>query len=120
MKEDLELKSLEDFRGTQNYYEFMGMYLTDGIKYIMDNGYSWFVTDTIGVIIAHRGIRRYLQKDDFLVIRLKVNREKKTAMMVVDNGNGKLLYIQNYDYTNAKRDLKLYYTGKVLMLANEY
>jgi len=39
-KPDLELKALNEFIGTQNYYRYMGVLLTDGVKYIMENGYS--------------------------------------------------------------------------------
>jgi hypothetical protein len=117
---DLELKSLEHFIGTQNYYNVMGVNVTDGIKYIMDNGYSWFVTDAVAVIKAHKGVKKYLAEDDFLCIQLKVNKEEMKAKMVIDNGDGKVLYTQKYDFTDAKRDLKLFYTGNVLMLASEY
>ena len=50
MKEDLELKDLGQYYGTTQYYNIMGVNITDGVEYIMKNGYSWFVTDTIAVI----------------------------------------------------------------------
>jgi len=120
---DLELKALNQFYGTQQYYRYMGVLLTDGIRYIMENGYSWFVTDAIAVIVAHPKIRQYLQNDDFLTIRLKLNKDKDghtTADMIMEDGNYNELYRQHYDITDAKRELKLFYTGNTLMLASEY
>jgi hypothetical protein len=120
---DLELKALNSYCGTQNYYRYMGVLLTDGVKYLMENGYSWFVTDAIAVIVAHPKIRRHLQKDDFLTIKLKLNKDEDgytTADMIITDGNDTQLYRQHYDLTDAKRELKLFYTGNVLMLASEY
>jgi len=120
---DLELKALNQFYGTQQYYRYMGVLLTDGIRYIMENGYSWFVTDAIAVIVAHPKIRRHLQKEDFLTIKLKLNKDKDgytTADMIMEDGNHNRLYRQHYDITDAKRELKLFYTGNVLMLSSEY
>jgi NAD kinase len=116
---DLELKGLNGFIGTQNYYQYMGVLFTDGIRYIMENGYSWFVTDAIAVIIADQKIRRHLQKDDFLTIKLKLTAENEADMIITD-GNDTQLYRQHYDFTDAKKDLKLFYTGNTLMLASEY
>jgi len=122
-KPDLELKALDSYCGTQSYYRYMGVLLTDGVKYLMENGYSWFVTDAIAVIVAHPKIRRHLQEDDFLTIKLKLNKDEDgytTADMIITDGNDTQLYRQHYDLTDAKRELKLFYTGNVLMLASEY
>ena len=118
MKEevDLDLEMLPEFYGTQHYYNVMGILVTDGIKYIMENGYSWFVTDAIVLI----KMKKRLKNQDFLSIRLKTDREAKTAMMIIDDGNDKVLYKQKYTYTDAKRDLTLFYCDNVLMLASEY
>ena len=116
---DLELKGLNGFIGTQNYYQYMGVLFTDGVKYIMENGYSWFVTDAIAIIIANQTIRRHLQNDDFLTVELKLTAENEADMIITD-GNDTQLYKQHYDFTDAKKDLKLFYTGNVLMLSSEY
>jgi len=113
-KDDLELKDLRQYYGTEKYYKLpicKSVY-TDGIKYIMENGYSWFVTDSL--IVAES---KY--KDaEFIVIKLKVR--ESGAYVTLEDGNGKMLYYQEYDYTDAKRDLVLYWTDGVLMLQGEY
>ncbi|GAG90306.1 unnamed protein product, partial [marine sediment metagenome] len=46
---DRELKDLGQFTGTTQYYRVFGVNVTDGVKYVMDNGYAWLVTDAIAV-----------------------------------------------------------------------
>ena len=112
MIDDLELKELEQFIGTEAYYNVMSVNVTDGVAYIMNNGYSWFVTDAIDVIITK------LKDEEFLSINLKLDGDK--ADMLITDGNEKELYSQHYEWTNIKRNIKLFYTNKVLMLTGEY
>jgi len=120
LEQDLELKDLNQYYGTQNYYSYLGIKLTDGIAYIMRNGYSWFVTDAIAVIVANPTVRKYLQEDTFLSIKLKLSKSKNSADMIIDDGNGNVLYKQHYSMTDAKVELKLFYDNGVLMLSREY
>jgi hypothetical protein len=36
---------------------------TDGLHHIMQNGYSWFVTDAVAVLKAHPKLTEYLAHD---------------------------------------------------------
>lgn len=111
---DLELKKLDMFYGTENYYKFfLNTLITDGVKYVCDNGYSWLVSDAVSVIKTKK------LNEDFLVIRLKLDGQGG-AEMIIDDGNGNVLYRQRYSYTNAKRELKLFYSSNVVMLSNEW
>lgn len=112
MPDDLELKGLEQFCGTEQYHRVMGMNATDGVAYIMQNGYSWFVTDAAAVIMMK------LKGEEFLSVKLVV--KGTTAKMIITDGNEKTLYTQDYKYTDAKRDLNLYCTDGVIMLNGEY
>ncbi len=106
------MKDLDSFIGTIEYHDVMGTNVTDGIVYIMNNGYSWFVTDAISVI------KIKLKKEDFLAIKLKL--DKDSAKMIIEDGNEKTLYEQKYKWTNAKKELTLFWTDGVLMLSSEY
>jgi hypothetical protein len=120
-KEDLELKALHQFNGTTRYWDYLGMLITDGIIYIMQNGYNWLVTDAIITIHSDKRIQNYLKNENFLSIKLKVNRENKTAKVTFEDGNNNVLVYHIYDYTDAKVDeLVLFYVDGVLMLSNEY
>jgi len=112
---DLELKDLYNFTGTTNYYKaYLGFLITDGVKYIMENGYSWFVNDALSIIHT-MGWR----DKEFLSIKLKLKGENE-AVMIIDDGNGNVMYEQVYRYTNAKKELELFYSYGVLMLSSEY
>jgi len=118
-KEDLE--ALHQFNGTTKYYEYIGMNVTDGIIYLVENGYSWFVSDAIFTIYFDIRIKKHLKKDKFLVIRLKVNRKNKTAIVMFEDGNNNVLVSHVYNHTDAKvEELVLYYVDGVLMLNSEY
>ena len=114
-EEDRMLTNLDQFYGTTQYYNVMGANVTDGVKYVMDNGYSWFVTDAI---VAMRMLPE-LKREEFLVVELKLPGSNK-AQMVISDGNENVLYTQDYGYTDAKRELKLYYTNNVVLLPSEY
>ena len=112
--QDLKLKSLGQFIGTENYHKIWNVNVTDGIKYVMDNGYSWFITDFIAVFLN----KPLLRNEGFLSIKLKI--EDNKAKMIVTDGNAKTLYTQEYEWTDAKIPLNLYCCDGVLMLSGEY
>ena len=116
MANDLELKELGQFSGTEAYHGLGGMFrskATDGVAYIMENGYSWFVTDMLVILEM-----KLKGKDNFFAIKLKV--KGSTAVATIEDGNGKVYHKQSYNYTDAKRDLTLYWADGVLMLSSEY
>ena len=115
-KDDLELKDLGQYYGTLQYINVMGVNCTDGIRYIMNNGYSWFVTDMIAILKSSE--YKEIKDETFIVVKLKLGGTKGKA--TIEDGNGKVLYTQGYEYTDAKRELDLYYTNNVLMLSGEY
>lgn len=115
MGEDLSLGSIENFRGTEQYHNVMGINVTDGVAYVMENGYSWFVTDFLSLIATNH---KNLKEEEFLSIRLVLDGSK--GKMVVTDGNEKELYTQEYKYTNAEKELWLYFTDGVLLLSQEY
>ena len=113
MSDDLELKELPYFTGTSGYQNYFGVNLTDGVLYVMNNGYHWFVSDMV-VILAMR-----LRSEPFCSVKLKLG-DNSSAVASIEDGNGKVLHEQSYSYTDAKRELTLFYTDGVLMLSSEY
>lgn len=118
INEDLELANLGQYHGTQGYANVMGANVTDGICYVMQNGYSWLVTDFI--IVAR--MKPKLKAQPFLTIDLKIDGKCKTlrAKMVVTDGNNNVLYEQKYGWTSAKKEFRMFFTDNVLMLSREY
>ena len=117
MKEDLELKNLDQYRGTEQYFcnpLFKEINYTDGVKYVSDNGYAWLVTDILAVIKGDRKVKT----EPFLSIEFTQEDEK--GKVVIGDGNGVVLYRQMYKYTSAKSNVGFFYTDQVLMLKGEY
>jgi len=114
--EDLELKDLGHFRGTEQYHRIplFKSNLTDGIMYLVDSGYSWFVTDVLAVLEHEDSVKG----QEFVCVKLKLNDSK--AQMEVSDGNENILYTQDYTYTEAKKELTLFFTNGVLLLNSEY
>ena len=115
---DLNLTDLNQYYGSENYYKekmFSFCNYTDGIRYIMLNGYSWLVTDFLSLIATNKN---GLKEQEFLSIQLKLNGSK--AKMLVTDGNENTLYKQEYEYTNCKKEVTLFYTNNVLLLSGEY
>ena len=115
---DLELKALGGFIGTEQYYKVLGELVTDGVKYIMDNGYAWFVTDALSVIAFTEKFPK-LRNQPFLSVKLKRTGDSE-AELIIEDGNYNQLYKQHYDFTDAKRDLTLFYENGVLLLNSEH
>ncbi len=111
---DLELKELGYYVGSEHIYRGMWGKYTDGIKYLIDNGYSWFVTDA-QIVIA---MKPRLKREPFLTVELKLNRAG-TAQTVITDGNENVLYTQDYQWTDAKKEVKLYYENAVMYLSSE-
>lgn len=118
-KPDLHLKDLDQFMGSLdppfgfNPTKIKG---SAGIQYLMNNGYSWFVTDAVASIWWDKQLR----DSKFLVVRLKLNKGRGSARMSIEDGNYHVFYSQTYQRTNAKRDLLLFYEYGVLLLNTEH
>jgi len=113
---DLELKDLGQFIGTQHYYNVFGIKATDGVKYVMENGYGYLVTDSVAVIRCKPKVRR----QPFLTVELRLSEAEHEADLVITDGNNNVLHSQHYNYTDAKRDIKLYCCNGVMMVPSEY
>jgi hypothetical protein len=114
MTEDLMLEEVEQFIRTENYYNVIGVNCTDGVAYLMQNGYSWVVTDAIVICRMNKKVKA----QEFVAIKLIVKDGKATIRY--EDGNNNLLFSQKYSMTSAKKDLTLFYIGGVLMLNSEY
>lgn len=113
-KSPLDLPDLDQFTGTEQYHNVMGVQVTDGVAYVMQSGYSWAVTDAITLL----KMLPKLRGQEFVAIKLKLH--EKGATITYDDGNGKILHKQMYEWTNARKEFTMFYTGGVLLLSGEY
>ena len=95
---------------------------TEGVKYLAEQAQChWLVTDTAVVCKSLKN------KSNFIVILFKRNstsvqeRTHKEAKITYANGNGIILYEQEYEFTDFPLDeLRLFFVDDMLMLPNEY
>jgi hypothetical protein len=59
-----------------------------------------------------------LRGQQFVTIALSLDADSATVSYT--DGNDKVLYRQSYEVTDARKEFTMYYTGGVLMLAQEY
>ena len=116
--QDLTLSELSQYSGTEKYTNVLGHNVTDGVVYVMQNGYSWIVTDFLSLVMPLSPIKN-LKDQSFLRVQLKIYPDKKGEMIITD-GNEKVLYRQKYEYTDAKKEFLMYYIDGVLLLSGEY
>jgi hypothetical protein len=92
---------------------------TQGVAELEERGYGWFISDMAIVI----GTIPKLRSEEFLVVKLKVNPDHTALATIDDGGKGvkpKILYRQEYKYTDAKdKELKLYFENNTMMLPEE-
>ena len=113
---DLVLIDLSIFYGSEHYYRLMvGFIATDGVHYVMQNGYSWVVSDAAVILRMEPKVRGQV----FVVVRLKLLPERG-AKIVYEDGNSKVLFEQSYEWTDAKRELELFFADNGIKLASEY
>jgi len=124
---------LGQFYGTQAYHSLKPLFqtvMTDGVKYVFENEYAWFITDSVAVIEYPEDIpklAKHLAKDNLLTVTLDAT-NKDDIKMVIDDGNKNILYTQKYDTIVEKpalpdNKLELFWikgNPSVYMLTGEY
>jgi hypothetical protein len=112
---------LKYFIGTEQYYkDFLGILLTDGVKFLAENGKCyWAITDI--------SIYCMKNKNNFYKIEIKKITDNKTNLLITtenDNGQKIKVYENNYLtdlYTYFDGDLiEMFFCDGVLMLISEY
>jgi len=109
---------LSNFYGSENWYRmplFGGALVTDGVHFIMERGCGWMATDILAVVSLEKKVRG----EDFVSVKFRKNADG-SAVITYDDGNGNILYTQNYDFADCPvSEINFYFENKVLMLVGE-
>lgn len=119
---------MDGFFGTEEYHRFSILFpktvLTDGAKWLADNGECYWLMDIIG------SIEEIIADEPFTVVQLTIQNKAQVpnpkAVVKVDDGNGNVLYTQLIEYTDFPlNNVKLYANRgennlRVVMLTSEY
>ncbi|MCX6152774.1 MAG: hypothetical protein NT007_01305 [Candidatus Kapabacteria bacterium] len=119
MKTPGQIKSeLEQFCGTENYYKYMNIMFTDGIKHLADTCECYWL---LSVVASWQADSR-VKQEEFQVFKLQVH-EDKTAIITIEDGNGSVVAVQTLDYTDFCLDeIVLWYSSvdRILYLPSEH
>lgn len=118
-------RDLEQFSGTENYYtsgfigRIAGIKHTDGVQYMAVMGRAHWLIDAI----TSYQKAKFTARNPFQVWTLTSKTSKdghRSAVLVGEDGNGKVLARQRIGYTDFPLDkVKVYYENKVIMLPGE-
>lgn len=111
---------LLQFTGTENYYRYQNLLLTDGVYYLAHEGECFWLMDAI---FSHLVTNSSLARQEFIALNLKVQNSK--AKLVFEDGNDGILASQNIPYTDFPLEkIKLFLVREasqfVVMLPSEY
>ena len=112
--------NLDQFTGTENYYRYYDMLLTDGAHYLAEKAECFWLMDVIWSYVISK---KWANREDFLTCTLSAN--NSVGKVVFDDGNDNLLATQEIPYTDFplnKIRLFIVWNGNqfVVMLPGEY
>lgn len=113
-------RRLGGFTGTENYYKFHTLKLTDGVKWLAEVCECYWLLD---IIFSIARFERKLRGQEFVVCKIRVIRlaHSTKAVFTADDGNNNILYRQNIPFTDFPLDeIKLYLVDGVILLPSEY
>lgn len=111
-------QSLEQFTGTEKYYSYLNLKLTDGVYYLAKEGKCFWLLD---IILSYQPKHRQVH---FQLWELNIDEaeDKRTAVVTMREDSGqKALVEQRIPYTDFPLDyIKLYLIDGVILLPSEY
>lgn len=118
-KETLNESDLAHFTGSENWFQhWLGkLVFTDGAKHVADTAGAYWLLDEIAIHQARPRVRA----EEFQVWTLKVDLEKRKAVLNCGDGDGHIVFSKRIEYTDFPLpEIKLYYANGTLLLPSEY
>ena len=112
---------LAHFTGSENWYRHgiaRDVLFTDGAKFIADEGGAYWLLDAIALC---QRTEKHVAAEEFQVWTLKVDLEKRRAVLACDDGNGNVVFSKKIEFTDFPlAAITFYYTDSTLLLPSEY
>jgi len=110
-------RNLNQFTGTENYYKYLNLNLSDGVKYLCDTCQCYWLVD---LILSYQSkakkdeMLRYMQ---FWTLKAKDN----IGVAICERDTDDIAFKQIIPFTDFPLDsIKLYLQNDVLFLPSEY
>lgn len=114
----LKEEDLAQFTGTEKYYNYFNLKLTDGVYYLAKEGECFWLLD---IILSYQPKHHNIP---FQLWELNIDEEedKRAAVITMrEDSNTKPLITQKIPYTDFPLDyLKLFVIDRVILLPSEY
>ena len=111
---------LNQFTGSENWYRHgvnRNILFTDGAKFLADQASAYWLLDEIAIIQPHDA---RVAAEEFQTWKLTV-RSDWTATLTCDDGNGKIVFSKEIEFTDFPLDeVTLYFANNVIHLPSEY
>ena len=113
-------ENLSHFWGSEQLFFhplFRGIHYTEGVRFLNNNGAGWLIEMILGTIL---GAPKHAKKHEFIHVRLWVNVTSKIGTLKFDDGNGKVFYSKDIEYTDFPLpEISFYIENNVMMLPSE-
>jgi len=117
----LTTADLSQFTGSENWYRHnlnREILYTDGAQYLAEAGGAYWLIDEIALANA---FKPQVKAEDFQVWTLTREAKGSGAMLVCDDGNGRIVYSKRIAFTDFPLDsIKLYCEGGTILLPSEH
>ena len=118
-KKKLEASDLEQFTGTENWYQhwLRKCTYTDGVKFLAEQAGAFWLIDEVAISQTRPKVRG----EEFQVWILDVDLEHKRGTLRCEDGNDHVVYRKEIPFTDFPLPtIKLYFTDGVILLPSEY
>jgi len=118
-KKTIDESELASFTGSEQWFRhWLGKVLfTDGAKYVADQAGAYWLIDEI--VLAQN--RPKIKAEEFQVWVLRVDLEKRKAVLTCDDGNGNVVFTKHINFTDfPMAEIRFYYTDNTILLPSEY
>ena len=116
----LTREDLRQFYGSEHWYRHAinrKVLFTDGAKYVAETGGAYWLLDEIALIQPYD---KQVAAEEFQFWKLAV-RTDRTATLTCEDGNGKVVFTKEIEYTDFPLDeIAFYYTNNTILLPSEY
>ena len=118
--ESLRMLHLKQFAGSEQLFKHglvRDVCYTEGVRYLAEKAGAYWLID----MVAFGQSLPAVAAEEFQVWTLRVALHNQRGLLTCEDGNGRGVYEYQLRYTDfPMKEIKLFFTGTVLMLASEY
>jgi len=116
----LNKSDLAQFTGSETWYRHginRNVLYTDAAQHVAEHGGAYWLLDEIAIIQPYD---KAVAAEEFQVWKLTVQPDR-SATLTCDDGNGKIVFTKDIEYTDFSLDETIFYlTDNTILLPTEY